>query len=110
MPAQAQICQSKEYAANELTLDGYCSNFVSGSMQGTVTYAASEYSATDGWLGEWVKLSFNNINIACPINGFIDGDGNGGDGPNDPRSQNFDCNIDEGRFLLGINIIIISLL
>ena len=99
MPAQTQNCHLNEYTTNELNQVGVCSNFVSGSMQGNVTYPASEFSATDGWRGESVKMSFDNITIACPINAMIDGDGNGGDGPNDLRSRNFDCNI-ESRFLL----------
>ena len=94
MPGQAKKCHTNEYVGDDLLLRGDCSNFVSGSMQGNVTYPASEFSATDGWRGESVKMSFDNITIACPINGFIDGDGNGGDGPDYPRSQNFDCRVE----------------
>ena len=66
-------------------------------MEGSVTFSDSEVSATDAWRGEWVKLFFRDIVFVCPINGFIDGDGNGGDGPDYPRSLNFHCNL-EGKF------------
>ena len=103
MPAQDQKCHVNKYTNNELSQVGFCSNFVSGSMQGNVTFPPSEFSATDGWRGEWVKISFKNVDIACQINGFIDGDGNGGDGPDYPRLQNYNCNVEEGKVFAGVN-------
>ena len=83
VPAQTEVCKVNKYPIEELPTFNNCDDFnTHGMLFGTLTFASS--SATDGYRGEFVRLYLQNVNIVCAIMGKIDGDGNGGDGNENP--------------------------